>query len=195
MFGNRADAAVAFNMFHHQNVNPWGGETPEGWRNLSTGSSCSRLAALHEASGVVYKVESVQDYAPRGDRMHYSNRGEYLNGVFLNRMTKANDYWYGAYVRIPRVGGFAFPHPWDEPNREPRYRQWVVAMQYVEGNIGAGSNEARQELLTLGFRDMHAFNFIEDEAGSIWPIDLGSDLGLLDPETLPDQRVLYNTPW
>ena len=159
IIGNRRHAAFAYGMAR-EHFDP-----TNGWCRTSGGC---RKVYIHEPSGVVYKVDHEQTH-PEHYRWGYDNAAELTHARRLAAKCKANDYWWGAYVRIPKVSGFTI-------NGEI-----VIAMQYIaEAPIvdkwtkPAISREAANELLSLGMGDMHGNNFIVDVDGVIWPIDLGS---------------------
>ena len=175
IIGNRRHAAFAYGMAR-EHFDP-----TEGWEKTSGGC---RKVYIHKPSGVVYKVDHSKTN-PEHYRWGYDNAAELAVGQRLGRKTRANDYWWGAYVRIPKVSGFTI-------NGEI-----VIAMQYIAEASGEGiSREAANELLSLGMGDMHSGNFIVDVDGVIWPIDLGSPVSKRSRGghyfDRPDTRMMHN---
>lgn len=168
---------------HAQFINDWyhgpdGGneETPPaGWSRLGEGSF--RIAYLHEATDVVYKVEIWPE-----DNEQYGSIGEVRKAQSLYR--KSINGRLGKWLRIPRTSGFRFG------------AYVVVAMEAVTGVMNEmygthGCLEARKELLALGFEDMHAHNYIVDNDGYIVPIDMASPM---NSKGWGDIRSLFGYP-
>lgn len=161
MLGKRVHAKIAFDWGMAGNQ-VWSEEGPDGFRNLSANANngCGRLALLHEDSAVVYKVDMNRRQTNLG------NEQEYLVARHLHRKYPSGAV--GSHCRIPKVGLFSF-----RVGKEP----WVVvSMQYVAGEQGGVVADRRDSLNMLGLSDMHGGNFIVDEQGCAWPIDLGNYL-------------------
>lgn len=160
--GTRALAAAVF--YSHHNGAKWGESLDESeWESLCGGST--RNVWLHRETNTVYKTQS--GYGSWID--DYGNDVELKNVRALQKL-QAEGY-FGTHVSIPRTGGFRF---WDSDHQTHR---WIIAMEFVKGTVGAfkaPSHEARQELYNLGLSDMHGHNYIVDDNGHVWPIDLGS---------------------
>ena len=136
-----------------------------GWKRVGNGGS--RVAMLHIASKVVYKVDYYDD----------DNRREHKQATELRE-------WAWQHVYIPMTELF------DVDGRP------VIAMEFIEGTLGENiprksHTEARRELFDVGqFHDMHGQNFIAMEDGRLAPIDMGHGRGPSVGWRQPDTRVL-----
>lgn len=153
------------------------GRVFDDWKMIGSGSF--RTCYLHKPSGVVYKVES--DFREEG----YDNWSELKNARKLLRKCIDNDQWLDEYIRIPKVSGYRIGD------------ELVIAMQYIAGDIGADATNtsALRALYNIGFQDMHAANFISDDEGSLWPIDLASPLPGHPAYSAADERALRAAEW
>lgn len=128
------------------------GETedlPAGFSILSAG--CFRIAFLHAATNVVYKIEH------NSGEEEYSNAEEHRNYRRLMRRA-TNEGLIGRYVRIPIV---------------TRYGN-VIAMEYIAQGKGIVPRAAREAVCRIGISDMHMGNWVYD-GKRIVPIDLASE--------------------
>lgn len=161
MFGKRIHAKTAFDWGMEGNP-VWETVAPDGFRNLSADAKngCGRLALLHEDSEVVYKVDLNRRQTSLG------NEQEYLVARYLHRKYPSGQV--GSHCRLPKVGLFSFKH-----NSQP----WVVvSMQYIPGEQGGPVADKMRSIRSLGLSDMHRGNYVVDENGMAWPIDLGNRL-------------------
>lgn len=115
-------------------------------------------------NGVLYKVGA--GYSDSD----YDSAKELRNAQYLRRRFKNNDGMVGAYVRIPKTSGFSFS--------TDRGKELVIAMEFIDGDHPSNApydRAAREELFSLGFRDMHGANFfVEKSTGYLVPVDLAS---------------------
>ena len=157
LIGTREHARRVFEL-HHGSP---GTRLGDDWQDVG-GGGC-RHVYLHEPTSVVYKVQ--QSYNSWIE--DYGNDVELRNARALRRLEERG--LIGKYVSIPKTSGFRFK---DGPDS-----RLIVAMQYIQGIIGWDARsrpEARKELFSLGLADMHGYNYIMDETGRLWPIDMGS---------------------
>lgn len=160
-------ASHARQILTHWRTDRWANQELDEnvWRNVGNGGT--RHAFLHVPTGVVYKVDS-SEYGYHG----YMNADEIRNARRLLRRFRANGYKVSKHVQIPLTSAFRVKSP--SGNHE-----YVIAMQYIEGTMGNEakvSKAAREELFSLGFGDMHGYNYIVTECGTVWPVDMGSAL-------------------
>lgn len=169
--GSRRMAKQAQEVHDHNYHN--GNTGSEDWECVGGGSF--RTVYLHKPTGVCYKVDTGYD------QPGYGNTHEVRNAQRLLRRCKNNDQWLNEFVRIPKVSGYSFS------------TGVVVAMEFIAGTIGrkaTTTEPARKALHSLKFSDMHGENFIVDESGTIWPVDLASPLPGHPDYSGPDNRAL-----
>jgi hypothetical protein len=149
---------------HAREIHEWWSENrfnndlPDGWEKLGSGGS--RVAYLHKATNVVYKIQ--------GNTWDddYSGRKEVQNAQRLFKMSNG-DGFVTANLRIPRTSGFRFGE------------YLIVAMEAAFGvckyEQGPVAVEGRADLFRIGrFEDMHGSNYVVEPSGTIVPIDMAS---------------------
>ena len=168
LIGNRSHAKAALDM-HLDPVTA----TDPAFRKIGNGAF--RTAYLHEATGVVYKVDGC------GGQWSYTNTSEVRNARNLAKIV-----W--ERVRIPKVSLFTFREAGTKDVRRAKnFDAFVVAMEFVDGPLGRDTRDGHRHPGFEEFRskgsgpsnnwrcsDMHGANFIIDKDGFFVPIDLAS---------------------
>lgn len=136
------------------------GRTPRAFKRIGDGSY--RVAYLHKATGIVYKVDKYRD-----THGSMNNKGEANNYPVIAEKVKDKGC---KHVKIPATFGHEF--------MLDVHKVCVVAMEFVAGAIGTEAiidytGPAYREYRALGVSDSHGGNYVVDDEGTIWPIDLG----------------------
>lgn len=166
MVGNETDAQRLAKWFYKNNPNgiTWNakpaGRTPAGFKRLGMGYH--RVAYLHKASDVVYKIDKSLD-----SWGSMNNSGEVDNYPILVEKLRKKGF---TKVRVPETSGHEF--------MLDAVKVMVCAMQYVVGQLGNDSpnsygSVAHNEYRSCGVSDQHGGNYIVDDEDNIWVIDLG----------------------
>lgn len=166
MVGNEKDAMRLATWFYDNNPDglKWQekpkGRTPAGFKRLGSGSY--RIAYLHKASNVVYKIDRYVD-----SHSSMSNSGEVENyPVLVNKVEEKGL----TKVKVPQTSGHEF--------MLDAKRVVVCAMEFIAGKLGTEDSihygsDSYTQYRSCGVSDQHGGNYIVDAENNIWVIDLG----------------------